>query len=171
MAITENREGIYKYKELDRDSLYGKMSEFLEVVKIYIDTLPDIRMSDLSCNFVSLSEMIVRIDKRKDYFSIFHDNTSMNEVKEVSLMTYWVIKFRPFSFKDYSVNINCPYINELVAAFLLLSIIKSETLQKKRIVFPVSSEYVSKLLYALRFWDLSKESIMLIGETLCELVR
>lgn len=43
------------------------------------------------------NEVFIRIDKRRDYFIIFHDETYINEIREASLLAYWLIKFKPFN--------------------------------------------------------------------------
>ena len=35
-------------------------------------------------------------------------------------------------------------------------------------VFDISKEYTAKLSYALKFWDLDKEALILVVESLCE---
>lgn len=170
--VEENIEGniTYKYKELSREELYDRLSALLEVFKVYVDICSDINWRDISCDLPSMSEIIIRIDKRKDYFNIFHENTEMNEAKEAALLAYWIIKFRPFSWR-IKMSKRYEKINEIFAIFIMLSAIKEETNRDSEKEFCISSDYIRKLSYAFRYWDISKEAMMLISESLSEAMR
>ncbi len=113
-----------------------------------------------------LGDILVRVDKRQDYFLIYHD-AHINEFKKSALIAYWIIKFHPFFILDESGEKSRLNVNEGFAAFLCLGSI-SEYYRRNKIEFKLSEEYRDKLMYALKYWDLSKESFMLIVETLCE---
>lgn len=117
-----------------------------------------------------LTESFVRIDKRKDYFIIFHDDTDMNEIKETALLVYWLLKFKPFRIKDSNVLMHKKYrhINEAFSLFLIYSVLKQESVCHENVVFHISKEYNDKMMYAFRHWDISKEALMLVLESLCE---
>ncbi|MBR6229473.1 MAG: hypothetical protein IKQ97_07030 [Eubacterium sp.] len=172
MAIIERTrkdgEKIYCYEGLDKDELYSAAGELLESVKIYIGQVSDLEYNELSCNYNALLESIVRIDKRKDYFMIFHNDTEVNENRAIALQAYWILKFKPFSIRSAQLSRKYPYVNELIAAFLLLSCVKESSDRSKPVKFNVSTGFVGKLYYAMRYWDLSKEALMLVTEALNE---
>lgn len=170
IAETRNGEQSYKYKELGRDELYDRASGLLEVCKVYVENCPDLNLTDISCNFPSLFEIIIRIDKRKDYFDIFHEHTEMNEAKEAALLAYWILKFRPFS-KSEKLAKKYDNINEIFAVFILFCAIKEETKRSDGKHFSMSKEYIRKLSYAFRYWDISKEAMMLVSESLGEAMK
>ena len=92
----ENGQVSYHYDDPGRDLLYDMASELLETVKEYVNLIKDLGYKELSCNFSLLLESIVRVDKRKDYFMIFHDDTDINENRISALQAYWIVKFKPF---------------------------------------------------------------------------
>ena len=115
-----------------------------------------------------VNEIFIRIDKRKDYFVIFHDETYINEIREAALLAYWIIKFKPFNIaadklSDFKVNINCGF-----AEYIILDAVNECYKRKTGKEITLNREYIQKLAYALKHWDISKEALMLVAETLCE---
>ena len=174
MAIIEHQKEdgrkIHKYKQPDDEVLYEKVALLLDSLEIYVNKHGDLRLENIAVDAPALAEMFVRVDKRKDYFIIFHDDTEMNEIKESALMVYWLLKFKPFSIKSKDIELCRKYsqINEAFAVFILYSTIKEETKRINGMNFSISKEYNQKIMYAFKFWDISKEALMLIAESLCE---
>ena len=170
VEVNQDDKKTFKYKELERKDLYKNLSDVLESCKEYVNICSDIKWTDIACDFPALSEIIVRIDKRKDYFNIFHEHTEMNETKEMALLAYWIIKFRPFSSKT-ELDRKYDHLNEVFAIYVLLSAIKEEADRDPDKSFFLSADYLRKLSYGFRYWDISKEAMMLISESLSEAMR
>lgn len=174
MAIVEENkesgEKIYKYQPPEWKMLYERVSLVLEALGLYVSVQPDLNINDILVNDSLLAEALVRIDKRKDYFMIFHDDTRMNEIKEAGLLAYWLLKFRPFSIKTENEELHRKYekINEAFACFVIYSAIKEECNRTNNMKFSISKDYNRKVMYAFKYWDLSKEALMLVCESLCE---
>lgn len=124
-------------------------------------------------DFKLINEIFIRVDKREDYYIIFHQETYLSEVRKVALIAFWLLKFKPFLItsengRDYNLNINCGF-----AAYIMLSAVSEdiEREYKGEKTFSVDREYLRKLLYAFKYWDLSKEALMLLAETLCKCVE
>lgn len=175
MAIVKTKDktgtkDIYKYKELEWEVLYERVAELLDCFGDYVGVHEDLSLEDVRVDQPLLAEIMERIDKRKDYFVIFHDDTDMNEIKQAALTAYWVLKFKPFSVDSDDTKLCTKYelINEAFAVFVLYSTIKEEAYRKKCEGFYVSKEYNRKIMYGFKFWDISKEALMLVAESLCE---
>lgn len=175
MAIVEEQKEdgtkVHKYVQPKDDVLYDEVSSLLETLAVYVDKQKDLDFEkNVVVNLPAMGELLVRVDKRKDYFIIYHDNTEMNEIKEAALLAYWILKFKPISVKTDDLILKRKYdqINEAFAVFILYSTIMEETKRVDGMRFSISKEYNKKIMYAFKFWDLSKESIMLIAESLCE---
>lgn len=175
MAIietTDKKTGkkIYKYQQPEWKILYEKLAILLDSFGSYVNAHNDLTLDDIKVDEPMLAELLVRIDKRKDYFIIFHDDTEMNEIKEAALVAYWLLKFKPFSIKESRSELHIKYgqINEAFAVFVLYSAIKEETKRVPKMKFSISKEYNKKIMYGFKFWDISKEALMLISESLCE---
>lgn len=167
----ENSMIIYKYQRPHIDNLWLKIVDVIDSFEKYVNETGDLCFEkDIEIDQILLGEILVRIDKRKDYFIIFHDATYMNEVKEAGLLAYWLLKLKPFKVKTDNDDLfkKHRHINEKFAVFVLYSVLKEEAKRNENMEFYISDKYTKKILYAFKFWDLSKESLMLIAETLCE---
>ena len=131
MAITEktrdNGEKYYIYNELKENVLFAMIEELAETLGKYVDKIDGLNLEDLRLDQALIGEAYSRVDKRKDYFVIYHDDTQMNELKETALLIYWILKFKPISIIDEKKKRENPFINETFAIFLIYSTIKEET--------------------------------------------
>ena len=129
-----------------------------------------IDVNSIEFDFKLMNEINIRVDKRKDYYIIFH-GTRLNEVREAALTAFWILKFKPFLIierpEDKSeLNINCEF-----AAYFILAAVREYIYRKYGVskTFSIDDEeYLVRFKYSLKYWDLSKESMMMIAETLCE---
>ena len=165
----ENGKKIYKYKEPSREEKFEYLANMSDIFDDYMESL-GFDKDKVFLDYKLINEVFIRIDKRKDYFVIYHDETYINEVREAALLAYWILKFKPFTINsteqlDYNFNINCGF-----AAYIIFcavdECVKRKTKGKQGI--ELSDEYIEKFKYALKFWDIGKEAMMLIAETLCE---
>ena len=168
--INSNGEETYQYAQPDSDTLYDCVQSLLGTFKMYVGKQDGLTYDDIRCNQPALAEVFVRVDKRKDYFLIYHDETYMNEIKEAALISYWILKFKPFEVvsPDPFLRQKFSQINEAFSVFIIYSSIKEFTKRVNGAKFKISKEYNEKIMYAFKFWDISKEALMLIAESLCE---
>lgn len=116
-----------------------------------------------------IPRIILRVDKRKDYFLRYHENTHINEIKQAALMAYWIIKFKPFMVNAGLERLHkYRRINEGFAAYYMLSAFVQCAIETNSLISEPSPQLLKELMYALTYWDLSKESIILIAETFGE---
>lgn len=171
---TQGKEGntIYVYQDpLDKE----KKAFFDGIISIFRCYANDneIDISRVEFDFKLINEIFIRVNKREDYYITFHDETYLSEVRKVALISFWLLKFKPFLVtsnkgKDYNLNINCGF-----AAYIMLSAVSEdiEREYKGKKTLSIDKEYLEKLRYAFKYWDLSKEALMLIAETLCKCVE
>lgn len=146
----------------ESNALLGTFFKYAEDVGLSPD--------DVCIQRAIIPRIVLRVDKRKDYFLRFHEQTHINEIKQAALTAYWVIKFKPFM-----VNTANPEkwqkfrrINEGFAAYYMLSAYVQSAIERNSLVGEPSPQLMKELMYALTYWDLSKESIILIAETFGE---
>jgi hypothetical protein len=165
----DNGKKIYKYKEPSCEEKFAYLTNISDIFYDYLESL-GFDKDKVSADYRLISEVFIRVDKRKDYFVIYHDETYINAVREAALLAYWILKFKPFMItsaneSDYNVNINCGF-----AAYVIFcavdECVRRRTQGKQSI--ELSEDYIEKFKYALKFWDIGKEAMMLIAETLCE---
>jgi len=138
--------------------LIGSFKEFLNVkgfpkdVKYYV-------------SYVSLIDIIIRVDKRKAYYICFHD-MEINECKEVALYAYWILKLRPFVITDtaYQNNLDACYINEAFAIYFIGSIL--ELTHRIKYTKKVKESYNRFLEYSFRFRNFSIDSFIVLIESI-----
>ena len=163
---------IYMYKQPDISVQKDFFDMIISSVADYAD-LNDIDQNKIQFNFKLINEIFIRVDKRKDYYIIFHHETYLNEVREAALIAFWILKFKPFSMtsengNDYNLNINCGFAAYII--FCAVSEYANITYNGNKEFF-VTEEYIEKIMYALKYWDLSKEALMLVAETLCGSIK
>ena len=113
-----------------------------------------------------LIDIITRVDKREAYFYYFHSKMEINERKKVALYVYWILKFKPFRIVDsrYENKERENNINEAFSVYLICSVLFyakkiTSTTAKKEIFY-------KKLMYVLRFRDISLDALLLLIESM-----
>lgn len=169
---SEDGEKTYVYQDPPNNVKEEYFHKLVSLFKDYAQT-NKIEDANIEFDFKLINEINIRVDKRRDYYIIFHDETHLSEVREAALMAFWILKFKPFLItsekaKDLNFNVNCGF-----AAYIILSAVREDIEReyhgKKEL--SINKDYVKKLQYALKYWDLSKEALMLIAETLCRCVK
>lgn len=149
----------YRYFPPEEKILEGTKNKWLNLFYSFL-VHENLCIENVDIEMVTFIEILIRIDKRKEYFSIYHDGTIMNELKETALVAYWIMKFKPFH------HDGVPLINERFSLFLVYGVCR-ETYDIYGMHFVVSKKYKKHLKYAFIYWELSKESIMMIVQSLC----
>lgn len=121
--------------------------------------------------------ILQRVEKRRQYFHYFHVDMEINEVKQAALVAYWVLKFRPFSYHSdehsdlvtkSELTEKYKALNERFAFFYILSACrKGADILGSQYQMP-SYGLVNEVMYAFKYWDLSKEAIIMIAEIIGE---
>jgi hypothetical protein len=118
-------------------------------------------------NSSDLLSVIRKVDQRKHYFKEFH-NIAMSELKEISLLCFWLIKFKPYRIENDNDFLH-DSINEKFCVYLIIYTIRNILRLNKLDESPInyfSEEYIYELTYSLKFRDISKEALILMVETI-----
>lgn len=121
--------------------------------------------------------ILQRVEKRRQYFQYFHNDMKINEVKQAALVAYWVLKLRPFSYRsdekndlvqELEDNEQYKALNERFAFFYIISACRkgADILGSKWQNPPRA--LILEVIYAFKYWDLSKEAVIMIAETIGE---
>lgn len=161
-----------RYKSPDVEYLYEQEQALLGVLSDFMDSYGlDFENTRVDLERVSLNNIFIRVDKRLDYYRIFHNDTYLNEVREAAVMAFWIAKLKPFRVLSSDVVTDLrkfQFLNENFALYVLFCAIQSfrETMDYPSL--QMSEPCLRQLKYAVRYWDLSKEALMAIGISLYE---
>jgi hypothetical protein len=68
----------------------------VEKLKRYLSNFPASHgIGDITARMEIIYEIAERVEKHRVYFHIFYD-VNMNELNEVSLLCFWILKLHPF---------------------------------------------------------------------------
>ncbi|GHV20852.1 hypothetical protein FACS189494_05380 [Spirochaetia bacterium] len=122
---------------------------------------------EITYNNDALAEIINRVEKRRIYFWIYYES-ELNELNEIALFCYWMVKLKPFYKKDDQC------INEKIGLFYffhrLEKYIRDKNAkidnEKEKLVLRISVRIIKVLSYDLRYREISKEALMTFAEAL-----
>jgi hypothetical protein len=116
-------------------------------------------------SYLTLMDIIVRVDKRKAYYQCFH-NMEINECKEAALYAYWILKLRPFTITDakYHKMPDACHINELFVIYFIGLFL--ENMGRIQQTPNIKASYSSFLEYSFRFRNFSIDSFLVMIESI-----
>lgn len=118
-----------------------------------------------------LCSVAIRVDERKDYYKYFHSTKEatmkISRSKEIALLAYWIVKYKPFRIKSMGAEeeFYCTYrcsFNEVFAAMMIASF-----LVEVKVVQPdfFTANKLNTMLYDLFNRDISKEAMIMYVES------
>jgi len=139
---------LYKYADFVRNS-YG------------------IDYNDIEYSEDTVQKIIDLVYKRKIYFQVFHGVNEINELKEIALYCFWILKLQPFYWaksgrdiddSDYKLNVK----------FALGIFYRGTRFYAKQKGYKVncSDRIIKDLIYSFAFRDWSKEALMDLAQSL-----
>lgn len=164
-SINEND---FRYQIPSEADMIRKKRAIDDLVKSCCDRLEmDVEVETNNC---LLSNIIIRVDERKDYYQYFHstENSVMkiSRGKEIALLAYWIVKYKPFRIKDilqeeqFYLDYKCSF-NEVFAASIIMSFIVEETDIDEDFFTPIK---LGTMVYDLFNRDISKEAMIMFVE-------
>jgi hypothetical protein len=113
-----------------------------------------------------LREIIIRIDQRIYYHMVFHNGRHMSELRRTALLAYWILKYKPIHYiaqgvKGYEKNcaVAMHFLTAAASGYLF-------TLDGGQSGLRVSKGFIERMMYGFKHWDISKESMMCIIESI-----
>lgn len=149
------------YAKLTAEEKYG---ELLKIERFLTGYAKDVglNLNEVACRKKVLLDIVEKVEKRRVYFKVFH-KIEMSEKYEAALYGFWIVKLAPF----YDIKDPDNQLCVKFSTYLLLKIIgKIEKRQYPLLNVKFGKEHTKSLEYAFLYWDLSKESVMLIADLL-----
>ncbi|MDR3294475.1 MAG: hypothetical protein LBT26_01420 [Clostridiales Family XIII bacterium] len=177
--MREDRNGFI-YNNLSDAIMLKRLNEF-KLMLAEFGSFFKVAFSDIDCSIPLVYEIYKRIDQRADYYLYFHTDPNrpdkpmeMSQTKEMSLMAFWVLKYKPLSLpvlKAYSLfnQKNCT-INEYFAAYCIISYAK-EISSRSDIMSYFTPKNIDVLVYSFMHRDISKEAMICYVESLLNVVE
>lgn len=169
MPIVVDREGQIAYQAEKRAVLQSNSNALLKVFFKYAEK-HELRAEDICMQRILVPRIISRVEKRESYFLVFHNQMHINEIKQAALTAYWILKLKPFMIQSDDPLLKHKFcrINEGFALFYLCSVFEQCAQINHKRTREFSDKLMDEILYAFTYWDLSKESVILIAEVLAE---
>lgn len=155
-----------KCPTISNEQLQKEIQSLTDDFKAFVE-IEDKNLSDVDydINRRNLAEAITRKFKRKEYFKYFHNMQNISELKEVSLLCFWIIKLKPFTVLPEDSKLRAS-VNEKFAFNLILSTIKF-LLDKKGMDFKKPDQsFTQDVIYSFKYRDFSKESMMMLVDSI-----
>ena len=168
------------YKQLPNAEIDILLHELDEKIRDFIRiTMPNDDSANYDDNVqytvcvLDFIDIILRVDKRKHYFKVFHD-MDCNEVKIAALYAYWIAKLRPIMITDPRYKEVDGYnnkINELFAIHLMIS--ASNGMDRVKLDdgpcglhLQLNNPFIKRLWYSFRFRNITIDSIIVLADAI-----
>ncbi|GHV70266.1 hypothetical protein AGMMS49928_17380 [Spirochaetia bacterium] len=148
------------FTKLDNSAITGLLGKFNQYLAGFSSSTG---IAGIATFENTLLEIFERIEKRRVYFHIFYDGCKMGELNEGALMCFWIVKLCPFVCSGIPSDV----LNAKIALFLFNSVLSFIAKKSNKKVL-ITSQIIKDLYYSFRFRDISKESIMLLAESLVQ---
>lgn len=162
------------YTELSNEELQVLWDKHRKLIHNFMDD-NGYNKENVFVNESSMLSVIVKVDQRRKYFQYFH-KLDMSEVKEVALNAFWIMKLKPLSFtkSGSSKSQESAYqsLNEKLAFYYIIKALRAvaKSVNKKRqvgeMLDSLPKAYIDEVIYAFTYRDISKESLILLVESM-----
>jgi len=175
---SNNLDDFPAFSCISRDAVGGMLEKLDELMEGYTDDIGVVGTIRFSAE--TLIEILDRIEKRRVYFHVFYKKCKMGELNEGALLSFWIAKLQPFYHihPDDNLRKNSADLNAHIATYIFQKTIclycerenerRIKEGKKKMKEREVPPHAVESLLYSFTYRDISKESLMLLAESLVD---
>jgi hypothetical protein len=167
----------FLYEDLPDSEMLQKLNQFKNLLTNFKSFFKGL-FDDCTYSIPLVYEIYKRIDQRADYYLYFHSDPErpmkMSQTKEIALLVFWILKYKPLSLPaDKSnrlfIQKNCT-INEYFAACCLASYAVAMS-PRKDIYGYFSRKNIDILVYSFMHRDISKEAMICYFDSLLNIVE
>ena len=155
------------YIDPTREYLNKERNDFKKFIGPFAD-YSKVPASDFMLDESLVDDINTRVHQRQNYYNFFHE-AQLEQTRKTAIKAYWILKYRPIK----AIRWNGEYdVNVHFAFFILFveSMGKFFPGQPKKIQNIVANDilndYRDNFLRAFSEYDISKESMMLIADSL-----
>ena len=165
----ENRwkDNTFHYNEPPTEYILSVMKQVEDLVHTFCD-IYEFDFNRIKVNNLALEDVIIRIDMRFLYFSIYHKDMIPNEYKTITgLLIFWILKRHPFWIDvtkddDEDTVRLASRINEKLSLHIAISLLQEYNSDFFRYGEDLVDSYTKELEYSFLYRDLSKEALYLM---------
>jgi hypothetical protein len=159
-----------QYKRPEEDDLLRILREIILEFNDYLYYGLGYKSEQFFISGLALIDIIIRVDKRLDYFRYFH-GMKINDRKKAALYAYWIIKLRPVTILDSNLknDIDHAKVNEKLALNHLLGVLVSRgrvNPWENGVKFDMKNKFFKQLLYSFRFRNFTIDSMIVLAEAI-----
>ena len=141
--------------------------QFVEFLNISSEN-PD----DYDIDIGLMTKAFVRLDQRVLHYIMYHKGLIINELKYISILSYWIMRYRPIlvvrginSAEKSSVK---SAVNEHFCIYLITGAIKQYRAIRKESMFELNDDIIKDIYYYFRNRQTSYDSIVILVENMAK---
>lgn len=147
------------------------IEQIMKQIEAVVDDFCEIYELDrerIKTNYLSLQDVIIRVDMRVLYFNVYHQGMTPNEYKKLSgLLVFWIIKRHPFWIDVFANDEEdilrlSSHINEKIALHITMTLLYEYNSDFFEYGEDLVDSYTRELEYSFIYRDLSKEALFLM---------
>jgi len=174
--MRENTDGFI-YTDIPETAMLQHLDEFRRLLASF-NSLFKGYFEGYEYSIPLIQEIYRRIDQRADYYLYFHSDPKspmkMSQTKEIALMVFWILKYKPLSLPSHKANDlfihkNCT-INEYFAIYCIISYAK-EISSRNDIISYFCQKNIDVIVYNFMHRDISKEAMICYIDSLMNVVE
>jgi hypothetical protein len=148
-----NIEDFPFYGNLDREIGCYKVKAIIKMIE-YSCKQFGFEHGEFVYNYKALTDLVDLVERRRLYFWIYH-RTIMGELNEMSLVCFWILKFKPF-YRVTRLDVDYSVIFAMYIFTNIVTYVAGRNNYKPHITIDI----FERIRHAFMYQDLSKESIM-----------
>ena len=161
-----------RYALPTQEYIYNERNLFQQMLGGFA-TFEQVNVNDFSVDRELVDEVTKRVHQRIEYYSYFH-GVNLEQTRQAATKAYWILRYRPLKpklwGKQYDVNIHFAFY-VLFAAVIGKSIKDIPKNIQKSVINAVLSKQKDIYLRSFSEYDISKEAMMLVAESVKSLLE
>jgi hypothetical protein len=158
-----------------RDYLEKERVDFENILKLFLTWL-SVSYTQIRVDRDLLDDISSRLYQRINYYWFFHD-THLHQSRQIALKSYWILRYRPLQLiskafwdKDYDINVYFAFFIMFAQAIIELFPDCPKGIQAT-VANEILKKHEDDYIRAFSEYDISKEAMMLISESLKSIVK
>jgi hypothetical protein len=154
-----NGENYPEYCMPDENTLKNDLGNFRKMLKLFCD-VGKLDIARFSVDDELVLQSFIKVDHRILHYKMYHQGTKINELKQVALLAYWILKYKPLVYDNGKCRTTQKY-NEVFALYCIMCIVKMVNSSCK-----FGKDVINDLIYTFTHRITTFDSMTLLVEAL-----